>query len=190
MEKKCWVWQEEMSLWLDGELSSAQISDLKAHMGICSTCQSALRAMTRTDEVLKSAPTVSPAPGFVTRFQTRLAARRRRRHSWVGVVVLTLTTIAVVLAAIVVFAIFGLTAWREVLGVSTSGLLGQGIEMFIALGEGGAALLRIGLLVTGALGQGLRHPACVAYAAGTAVLVAIWANVVSYRRFDSRPVAM
>lgn len=47
--------------------------DLQEHLRQCPSCW----AMWQVDQLLRSAPPVSPPPGFVERFQMRLAGKRR-----------------------------------------------------------------------------------------------------------------
>ena len=73
--------------WLLNEkvIDPKQKLDLDAHLRICSYC----RALAETGRALHSVKKVSPAEGFNTRFQARLAARKlaeRRRKLWGSVV--------------------------------------------------------------------------------------------------------
>ena len=77
--------------WLlkDQTLNPAQKRELDTHLQSCAYCA----ALAETGMELRSAHMVSPAPGFVSRFEKRLAARRiaeRRRKLW-GAIVLILS---------------------------------------------------------------------------------------------------
>ena len=67
--------------WLlnDTPLTPGQKRELDSHVRACANCS----ALVRTEKVMRALRLASPAPGFVTRFQTRLAAQktadRRRR---------------------------------------------------------------------------------------------------------------
>ena len=69
--------------WLlnDKPMNSKQKLELDAHLRICNYCV----ALAETGRALRSVKTVSPAAGFTTRFQERLAQQRvveRRRRLW------------------------------------------------------------------------------------------------------------
>jgi predicted anti-sigma-YlaC factor YlaD len=98
-QQPCEYYIEWMSLAQDGMLSSTQTHLLHAHLAGCPTCQIQWEAMTRVSKMFRAAPVVSPQPGFVGRFQARLAYREERRRQlliWtlLSVGVLTLSTLA------------------------------------------------------------------------------------------------
>lgn len=69
--------------WLldDKHLTAAEKRDLNSHLRECRNCS----ALAETGLVLRSTRTAAPAPGFVLRFQNRLAAQKtaeRRRLFW------------------------------------------------------------------------------------------------------------
>ena len=75
--------------WLlnDKLIDPKQKLELDAHLRVCSYCS----ALAETGKALRSVKMVSPAAGFSTRFQARLAARKvadRRRRLW-GAVLFT-----------------------------------------------------------------------------------------------------
>jgi len=75
--------------WLlnDKLIDPKQKLELDAHLRVCSYCS----ALAETGKALRSVKMVSPAAGFSTRFQVRLAARKvadRRRRLW-GAVLFT-----------------------------------------------------------------------------------------------------
>jgi hypothetical protein len=75
--------------WLlnDKLIDPKQKLELDAHLRVCSDCS----ALAETGKALRSVKMVSPAAGFSTRFQARLAARKvadRRRRLW-GAVLFT-----------------------------------------------------------------------------------------------------
>lgn len=63
-------------------LTAEQKRQLDSHMRNCPHCSS----LARTEKVLRTVRLASPAPGFVTRFQNRLAAQKvaDRRRRWIG----------------------------------------------------------------------------------------------------------
>ena len=76
--------------WLldDKKLNEAEKRELDSHLRTCLKCS----ALFETGFALRAARVVSPAPGFVARFEMRLAAQKiaeRRRRLW-GLIVLIL----------------------------------------------------------------------------------------------------
>ncbi len=184
---ECSDYQEQISLWLDSQLTQDEIQRIEAHTVTCLSCRASLDALRRVERVLTSAPMMSPAPGFTTRFQARLVARRRRRHTWAGVLTLTLATLALLLGATGLLAISGVALWES---ISTSGLLTQGIGLLLILGKALATSLRLTWLILSALAQGLRHPAFIIYAVATATLIVVWTQIITRRIPAKRPITV
>jgi len=76
--------------WLlnDMPLTPGQKRQLDSHVRVCTYCA----ALMRTEKVMRAVRRVSPAPGFVTRFQVRLAAQKTadRRRRLIGGILFTL----------------------------------------------------------------------------------------------------
>ena len=74
--------------WLLAEepLTAEQKADLQDHLKTCSSCL----ALAEVNMALKSKRLAAPAPGFSTRFQSRLVTRRsvQRRRNFAGIVIL------------------------------------------------------------------------------------------------------
>lgn len=84
-QETCEQYGEWMSLAQDGMLNSTQTRLLHTHLAACPPCQTEWEAMTFVSRMFRATPMVAPAPGFVARFQTRLAYReeqRRRMMIW------------------------------------------------------------------------------------------------------------
>ena len=175
MRTECDTCGERMSLWLDGRLDRAQIEQMEAHIAACPICRATFVAWRRADRVLTSAPTVSPSLGFVARFQTRLAARRRRRYVWAGLVTLAVASVGLWLAAVGLMAVSGLAVWQA---LSAGGLWGQAVDILLAMGEAGVTFVDFALLVTRALEHSIRHPAFVVYTLVTVILLVSWGRIV------------
>ena len=82
--------------WLleDKHLTPVEKRDLDAHLRTCKACS----AIAETGVLLRTARTVSPAPGFALRFQQRLAAQKvaeRRLRLW-GLIVLTISAVTLI----------------------------------------------------------------------------------------------
>ncbi|MEW5957388.1 MAG: zf-HC2 domain-containing protein [Chloroflexota bacterium] len=88
---------EKISLWFDDELNPAEITELQHHLAECPACLHTYQAMQRVHHLFQTASRllVEPAPGFVARFETRLAYHRPhgRGHMWLGLGVLLLGTL-------------------------------------------------------------------------------------------------
>jgi anti-sigma factor RsiW len=174
-----------MSLWLDGRLVQAEVEQVEEHIATCADCRTALDALRRVDRLLSAAPLVLPAPGFTLRFQARLAARRRRRRTWAGIVTLGLATLGILLVTGVLLALYGLQWWEF---LTASGWLGQGVGLLLSLGKAWMAVLNLARLVAGGLARCLEQPAVVAYAIVTAALTLAWTQIVR-RRLLTAPMA-
>jgi predicted anti-sigma-YlaC factor YlaD len=178
MMMECDTCREQMSLWIDNQLTQDEVRNIEAHTAACSTCRAALGALQQVDRLLASVPMASPALGFTTRFQARLAARRRRRRTWAGLTTLGLTTLVLFLGGAVLLILSGLALWES---LSVSGVLTQGIGLLLDLGKATAASFRLAWIILGALAQGLRQPVFIAYTLATALLVVAWTQIVTRR---------
>jgi predicted anti-sigma-YlaC factor YlaD len=174
-----------MSLWIDDQLTEDEVRQIEAHATHCVSCRAALDDLRRLDRLLSAAPMISPAPGFTERFQTRLATRHRRRRTWAGLLTLAIATIALFLGVTLFLVISGLTLWED---LPASSLLAQVTGLLLDLGEAIATSLRVAWLVVSALAQVVRHPVSIAYFAATAVLIAVWTQIVTRRTLVHHPV--
>lgn len=184
MMMDCDTYREQMSLWLDNQLTQDEIRHIEAHTATCTSCRAALSAWQRVDRLLASVPMVSPAPGFATRFQARLATHRRRRHTWAGLATLGLATLVIFMGAATLLAFSGLALWES---LSASGVLTQGIGLLLDLSKAMAVFFGLAWVILGALAQGVRHPAFIAFALATAFLVVAWTQIVTRRTFAYHP---
>lgn len=73
----------------DKKLTNEEKHQLDSHLQICASCA----ALSETGFALRSTRMVSPAPGFVSRFELRLAAQKiaERRHKLWGLLLLIVT---------------------------------------------------------------------------------------------------
>jgi predicted anti-sigma-YlaC factor YlaD len=107
---------EKISLWLDDELTPAEIKELQQHLTGCPACQQVHQAMAQVHNLLHQASTyiVEPAPGFTTRFESRLAhSPQKSWQMWLGLSVLLLSTLGF-------FAVGAILAWLSLVGVSSN----------------------------------------------------------------------
>jgi len=184
MIMKCETYEERMSLWLDDQLAQEEIGQIEAHTATCPSCRAYLDALHRLNRLLSTAPAVSPVPGFTARFQARLAARRRRRRTWAGLLTLTLATLALFVGAIVLLVISGLAIWGN---LPAGGLMPQATGLLLDLSKAAASFLGLVWLIISALARGLRHPIFIGYVTATAILIAAWTQIVMRRFFVRRP---
>lgn len=98
-QQPCDQYTEWMSLAQDGLLDGSQNRLLHRHLADCPMCQAQWEAMTLVSRMLRSEPMLSPSPGFVARFEDRLARRGERRQQFLvglllGIGVITLALLA------------------------------------------------------------------------------------------------
>ncbi len=128
--------------WLlnDERLTLEQKRDLQSHLRECRACS----ALAEVNLALRSARGMAPAPGFATRFQSRLAAQRavQRRRVAVGATVLTvggLAILSIILWPFVAMAIQSptdlLVSWASAIATSTAWLE--------ALAQASSVILRV-----------------------------------------------
>jgi predicted anti-sigma-YlaC factor YlaD len=174
----CERFTEALSLWIDGQLGESEVQQMETHMSACCSCRAVSNVLRHVDRVLVTAPMVSPMPGFAARFQSRLAARRNRRRTLMGLIVLVLATTFLMMATSGTLIFSGLEMWQ---GVSTGDLIGQGVRIVLSFGMAVATCFNIALVVWRALEQAMSHPVFMGYAVVTALLAAAWAWVVGSR---------
>ena len=179
---ECDTYQEQMSLWIDGQLTEDEIRHIETHTAACASCRTYLDTLRRLDRLLSTAPMIAPVPGFTERFQTRLVTRRRRSRTWAGLLTLTLATLVLLLGAMAVLAASGLTLWDNFAITGLTGLL-------LDLGKAMAVSLNLTWLILSALARVLRHPVFIAYFAATAILIAAWTQIITRHVRAHRPIS-
>ncbi len=65
---------EQISQWLDNELSASEVTELQGHMNGCQNCRHMYKSLLQVDNMLCKAAQVmvTPQAGFTQRFETRL----------------------------------------------------------------------------------------------------------------------
>lgn len=110
---------DKIALWLDDELNSADISDLRTHLAQCPACHETYLAVRRADSLLRQAATVlaEPAPGFTARFESRLATYqpRRRWQVWLALGALLLGSFSLLALGAVLGGVTALNLWAYLL---------------------------------------------------------------------------
>ena len=90
---------EKISLWLDDQLSPAEVAELEAHLVDCHHCRHIYDGLRRVDRLFQRAAghMVAPSPGFSQRFEARLAHRQpvKSWQIWAAVGALFLGTVVI-----------------------------------------------------------------------------------------------
>lgn len=126
------IFTEQISLWLDNELSVPEAAELQAHLGDCPACQHTYQVLQRVDTLLRSGASVvvAPAPGFTARFENHLAQQQARHngHIWVGFGVLLVGTLFLFIIGGIVLGTF-VSAGINLVGID---ILYKGLAGLIA----------------------------------------------------------
>ncbi|MDH3676271.1 MAG: zf-HC2 domain-containing protein [Anaerolineae bacterium] len=142
------TYAEKISLWLDDQLSLAEVAELKAHLAGCPSCRRTYEGLQRVHQLFQTAATrmVSPEPGFSHRLEARLA-----RHHAVSSWQIWAAILALCLGTLVIFG-----AWAIVGGLSLvntgvmlldAGIFYQGFIAFIESVDGIRILMNLGSLL-------------------------------------------
>jgi len=128
--------------WLLAEepLTTDQKADLQEHLNSCTTCT----ALAEVNLALRTRKIAAPAPGFSTRFQSRLAVRRaaqRRRNFW-GILVLVGSAVGLFIWMIFPYVQWVLASPMDVFvtWISTLSLV---FSSLLAFGRAGSVMLRV-----------------------------------------------
>lgn len=170
------TFSEKISLWLDNELSPADVADLETHLASCTGCQQFYEQMRQVDQLFQTAAmeVIMPAAGFNQRLEARLAYHRPIRP-WqmltaVGSLALgTLLFLGVVVAS-------GLTAF-DVSLVTSGGFLYQGIVSLIDSVDNARVLVNLGTLFVKACLITMQQPIFWSLALLTIGLSWLWLRV-------------
>ena len=167
----CEQYTEWMSLAQDGMLNSTQTRLLHAHLAACPPCRRQWEAMTLVSQILRAAPMVAPAPGFVARFQARLAYReeqRRRALIWILLGIGALALVVLALPSLIgVLCFTGRLILPYEVVAYVQGLLNWVGIVGRALADAAWVLIRYAVTKPAGL-------ACLGSVAAAGVLVAIW----------------
>lgn len=166
---------EQISSWLDGELSPAEVTELQTHLSRCATCQHTYQQFQAMDHWLRNAAAVMamPAAGFSERFEARLAAYRPPQ----------LWQLLLAVGALVIGAVFVLGGWAiagglTLVSVSTTvfntSLLSQSLISFIESTDSLRFTAEMGLLVIRSSIITMQQPAFWGFMALAVVLALVW----------------
>jgi hypothetical protein len=128
--------------WLLAEepLTSEQKADLQAHLRTCPSCM----ALAEVNVALRVTKPVAPTPGFNTRFQSRLAARRsaqRRRNFW-GIFILVASAVGLLLWLTLPYLFWAFQSPMEVF-ITWITTLSFIFTSLLAYGKAGSVILRV-----------------------------------------------
>ncbi len=172
---------EQISLWLDNELSPSEIKGLQHHLAQCDACTQFYEAMKQVDHVLSNAPMAAPAPGFIQRFEARLTHHQvKQGRMWLGMTILALSTFVMLIAG-------GIFGWLVLSGWGTDWILPT---FYTYLGRLGAlvnetrAVVNLSALFFKVSLMMMQEPVFWGFVAVTLALVALWIRIVQmiYRR--------
>ncbi|GAB4451096.1 MAG: hypothetical protein Kow0031_33680 [Anaerolineae bacterium] len=140
---------EKLSLWLDDELSRAEVAELQQHMQQCVACRQTYAELSRVDGWLRDAARliVVPETGFVQRVETRLAAVQPRKlwQIWLAVMGLVLGALFFVAAAALFGGLTLYSAGTSMLMLNTQ-MVHQGLVTVINTADSARFFMELGLL--------------------------------------------
>jgi predicted anti-sigma-YlaC factor YlaD len=176
---------EKISLWLDNELSQAEVAQLQAHLAQCPACTQIYQAMQQVDSLLRCAAVAmaEPQPGFSTRFEARLAqqpqVKRWRMWAGLGVLLMGVLLLAALLLVVTGITVVGAnpTSWLYLQTLSWLGSLGQVVNQTRACVNLGGAFFRAIVLT-------MQQPLFWGFVAVAVTFTGMWAGLLqmAYRR--------
>jgi hypothetical protein len=128
--------------WLLAEepLTAEQKADLQGHLKTCSSCM----ALAEVNIALRSKKLSAPAPGFRTRFQSRLAVRRsaQQRRNFGGIVILVVGALGMLVWLFYPFLQWAYQSPMEIFiaWITTVNLI---FTSLLAYGRAGSVILRV-----------------------------------------------
>jgi predicted anti-sigma-YlaC factor YlaD len=139
---------EKISLWLDDQLSPAEIEELEAHLVDCHDCRHIYNDLRRVDQLFQAAAgqMAAPSPGFSQRFEARLAQRQPVElwQVWAAVGALFLGTMLIFGAWAIVSS---LTLVNASAMLFDAGIFYQGFVALIESAGGIRILVNLGALL-------------------------------------------
>jgi predicted anti-sigma-YlaC factor YlaD len=182
-KQQCEQYIEWMSMAQDGMLSRTQMHVLHTHIAVCPPCMTVWESMTAVSQMFRAAPMIAPLPGFVKRFEARLAYRREQRRRAMVWLLLGIGAIALGFLAlpslIGVLSLAGYLVLPYQVLTYIQGLLSWVYVLISAVADATQILVRY--VCTGPAG-----PACLALVAVTGALVAIWTRFLVGRLASQR----
>lgn len=91
---------------LKDQLSAQEYTDFQLHLEECKSCQSLSVAWRETENELRTAPIISPEPGFTNRWLVRLEQKRRQsRKQQTAVMLIVTIASALLLLSLLTFTV-------------------------------------------------------------------------------------
>jgi len=171
---------DKVTLWLNDELSPAEIAELEAHLAEHPDDYDTYLAVRRADSLLRTAAmlVVVPERGFTARFERRLADYKPRRawQRWLALSVLMLIAVVLVSVGAIIGGVTLLNTWATIIDMQIFyywlGMLGQTINQARALIELGGVFLKISLIA-------ISYPAFWVTIPVTGVLAWLWLRLLT-----------
>jgi hypothetical protein len=177
---------EQISLWLDNELSPAEASQLQAHLAQCPVCRQTQQAMVHLDGMFRQAASLmaAPLPGFGQRVEVRLAHYHpaSQRRLLFGMSVLLLGTLALALLGGLFTGLVLLNTGSSLLDVA---LIVNALENLFQFINAAAAWLNFGSLFLKASLITMGQP--LFWVCALAVLGAVWLWLRVLNSLNRRP---
>lgn len=171
---------DKIILYLDGELSPAEATDLEIHMASCSACEAEFEALAKLDRLFAAAPMVVPPPNFVSTFEVKLEQRLNRRKTLVGATVIGL----------LLTALLGVGLWYGVtqkVNLLDLGQLFHLLSFLSPLVEVAATVLKVLSLTAGGLLALTRHPVFWGYVTVSVGIVSLWMQILRRVNLAQQP---
>jgi hypothetical protein len=128
--------------WLLAEepLTTEQKTDLQEHLNSCSSCL----ALAEVNMALRSKKSFVPAPGFGSRFQSRLAVRRsaQQRRNFLGITILVASAIGLFFWLVFPYLQWAYRSPVEVF-ITWITMLSLAFSSLLAYGRAGSVILRV-----------------------------------------------
>lgn len=170
-----------ISLALDAQLEADERAEFEQHLVSCPACRERWITWQNLDQRLQAEPLVGPMPGFVARFDQRLAARQRRRERLLGGAVLIGGTVSIwslLLLGLGIVAVFSLGTSPSV-RMQAIELVGFGGQL-LALVVNNVVALRDGVV------GGLPAPALIMLAGAVLLILAFfWLRLIPPSQMSS-----
>lgn len=174
-KQHCDSYTEWMSLALDGMLNSTEAHLLYSHIASCPACANTWQAMQQISSMLRAAPFAAPEPGFVERFEARLAYQAEQRRRTMIWMLLGIGAIALALLALPsVLDVLRLTGYL-VFPYQVTAYATEVLDWLYLLAS--TLLEAVGTLARSVC-SGANAATCVLLAAVPAALVVLWARLV------------
>jgi anti-sigma factor RsiW len=167
---------EKISLWLDDELDTTEQMKLRQHLSECTDCRQAYEQMKHVDQLLRHAALVmvAPAPGFVHRFEARLADYRPQKmwHIWAALS-------ALLVGALLVVSVWAISSGLALVGLASTvlnvQLLTQSLFVFADTAADFRLFTELGALVLRASLITMRQPVFWGFVVVAAATGGLWA---------------